>query len=90
MGTVSMKPIIGEIPWLASTRCLKNPAHRIRLFTRPSEPSALAPSPRQTGTHPFLNHGPLELGKYSHHLKERLTRRRSGVEPLLMQVEIDP
>jgi hypothetical protein len=32
-----------------------------------------------------LDHGALELGKHTHHLKHRLTGRRSGVEALLMQ-----
>ena len=36
-----------------------------------------------------MDHGALELGKHAHHPKHRLTGRRSGVEPLLMQEQID-
>jgi hypothetical protein len=36
-----------------------------------------------------LDHGALELGKYTHHLKRRLARRRRRVEPLLMQEQIN-
>jgi len=36
-----------------------------------------------------LDHGALELGKHTHHLKHRLARRRRRVEPLLMQEQVD-
>jgi hypothetical protein len=51
---------------------------------------ALAYGPLKAGTDPFLDHGPFELGKYAHHLKHCLAGRRRGVEPLLMQVEVNP
>src|SRR5262249_30342565 len=38
----------------------------------------------------FLDHRPLEFGEYAHHLEHGFACRRGGVEPLLMQVEIDP
>src|SRR6478609_11214005 len=56
-----------------------------RGYRRPTKPLPLAPGPRKPGADAFLNHGALELGKYAHHLKHRLTRRRRGVDPLLAQ-----
>jgi hypothetical protein len=55
----------------------------------PAELLALTPGPRQAGTDSFLNYRALELGKHSHHLEHRLAGRRGGVEPLLMQEQVD-
>src|SRR5262249_30810062 len=41
------------------------------------EAFTLTPGPRKPGTDSFLNHRPFELGKHAHHLKHRLTGRRS-------------
>lgn len=50
--------------------------------TRPTEPSPPCYSPRETGAHSLLNHRPFELGKYSAHLKHRLSRGGSCIDPL--------
>ena len=60
-----------------------------RGYWRPTKTLPLAPGPRKPGADAFLNHGTLELGKYAHHLKHRLACRRRGVEPLLMQEQVD-
>jgi len=54
-----------------------------------NEPFSFALGPRQASTDSFLDRGALELGKHAHHLKHRLTGRRSDVEPLLMQEQVD-
>ena len=89
----------GENPKLLSDLAHARPAgyrqslsdtlFQLRSYPRPSEPFALALGPRQASTDPFLNHGPLELGKHAHHLKHRLSSRRRRVEALLMQEQVD-
>ena len=53
------------------------------------QPFPLAPRPRKTRFDPLDNHRALELGKHTEHLKQRLSGWRAGVEPLLVQVDID-
>jgi len=52
------------------------PAKTLSLGLRPPEPSMYA----------FYNHGPLELGKYAKHLKQRLASRRGCINALLVKV----
>src|SRR5215813_12514971 len=54
------------------------PAKTLSLGLRPPEPSMYA----------FYNHGPLELGKYAKHLKQRLASRRGCINALLVKVQI--
>src|SRR5579883_25076 len=55
----------------------------------PPEALALAPRPRQARFDALDDDGALELGENAHHLEHRFPRRRAGIEPLLMQVQID-
>jgi len=50
---------------------------------------ALILGPPKPGADTFLNHCPLKLGEYAHHLEQRLAGRRRGVEALLVQKEVD-
>jgi hypothetical protein len=43
----------------------------------------------QTGPHSLLYHCALELGKHAHHAEHRAAAWCAGVEPLLVQVEVD-
>src|SRR5262249_24667120 len=45
----------------------------------------LTPGSREASTDSFLDHCPLELGKYAHHLKHRLPGGGRRVESLLAQ-----
>jgi hypothetical protein len=45
---------------------------------------ALVLGPRKASADPFLDHGALELGEYTHHLEHRLASRRRGVDSLLV------
>jgi hypothetical protein len=45
--------------------------------------------PCQPGADLFLDHRALELGKYTKHLKHGFPGRRSGIETLLMEEQID-
>jgi hypothetical protein len=72
-----------------SRQSLPDPLFQLGGYPRPPEPFSFALGPRQASTDSFLDHGALELGKHAHHLKHRLTGRRSGVEPLLMQEQVD-
>jgi hypothetical protein len=45
--------------------------------------------PLKASANPFLNNRAFELGKNPEHLKHGLARRRSRIETLLMQKEID-
>jgi hypothetical protein len=56
---------------------------------RPSR-LTLGASPLKACLHSLPDHGAFELGKHAHHLKHRLAGRRGGVEPLLVEHEIDP
>src|SRR5262245_47606342 len=47
---------------------------------RPAQLLALILGPPHASSHPLLDHGPLELGEYAHHLKQGLAGRRRGVE----------
>jgi hypothetical protein len=55
----------------------------------PAQFLALRPGPPEPRLHPFHDHGPLELGEHAEHLQHGLVGRRRGVEPLLVEVEID-
>lgn len=45
--------------------------------------------PTKTGADALLNHRPLELREYAHHLEHGLAGWRRCLEPLLMQVKVD-
>jgi len=51
---------------------------------------SLVPGPPQAGAHPLLDHRSLELGEHAHHPEHRLAGRRSGVEALLVEEQVDP
>jgi hypothetical protein len=53
------------------------------------EPLPLAPRPREAGLNALDYNATLELGKDAEHLKHRLSGWGAGVEPLLVQVEIN-
>jgi hypothetical protein len=59
------------------------------LYPTPAEFRPVCPSARETGVDPLSNNPPLKLRKYAQHLKHGLTRRRRGVEPLLMKEQAD-
>src|SRR5262245_21102953 len=69
---------------------LLDPFFQLGIQPGPPKLFSLTHSPPQASTDPFLNHGSLEFGEYAHHLKQGLAGRCGGVEPLLMQVKIDP
>ena len=58
-------------------------------YRRSAKPFPLATGPRQPSADSFLDHRPLELGEYAHHLKHRLVGRCRGVDPLLVQEQVD-
>jgi hypothetical protein len=62
----------------------------LRGYRRPAKLFALALGPRKACADSFLDHGALELGEHAHYLKHGLAGRCCGVEPLLVQEEIDP
>jgi hypothetical protein len=53
------------------------------------EPLPLAPRPREASLDPLDYNAALELRKDAEHLKHRLSGWGAGVEPLLVQVEIN-
>ena len=52
-----------------------------------SRPFGLCPCQPSHDT--FPDHGAFKLGKHAKHLKHRAAGRRGGVEPLLMQIQVD-
>ena len=60
------------------------------LAGRPSEAFPLAPRPLKTRFDTLDNHRALEFAEHAEHLKHDLTGWCAGVDPLLMEVEIDP
>ena len=52
-------------------------------YGRPPQPLALSPGSREPSADSFLKDGPLELGKYPHHLEEGFACGSCGVEALL-------
>jgi hypothetical protein len=56
---------------------------------RPAEALAFASGALQPCPDALLNHGALKLGENAHHPKQRLAPRRSRIDALLMQVEVN-
>jgi hypothetical protein len=50
---------------------------------------SLTHGPAEACADPFLDHGALELGEHTHHLKHGFACRRGGVESLLVKIEVD-
>jgi hypothetical protein len=75
---------------LARPQSLTDALLDLRRYGRPAKLFALFYGPFQASADSFLDHGALELGKYTHHLKHGFAGRRGGVDPLLMQIQIDP
>jgi hypothetical protein len=73
--------------WLVQGR--SDRLFHIGRYRRPTKALALAPGPRKPGADALLNHCALEFGEHAHHLKHGLACRRRGVDPLLMQEQID-
>jgi hypothetical protein len=71
----------------------EEPPHRL-IFTSRYHQTAQAlprcPRARQAGSDALDNYGALELGEHTHHLKHCLAGRGGRVDPLLVQLEIDP
>lgn len=58
-------------------------------YPRAAKLLALFFGPTKPGTHAFMDHRALELGEDPHHLKERFAGGHGGIQPLLVQEEID-
>jgi len=58
-------------------------------YARSAKLLALVYGSPESSTDSFLDHRPLELGKYAHHLKHCFPARSSRVEALLMQKQIN-
>jgi hypothetical protein len=72
------------LPQLAADRRL-----HLLVHSGPAQPLALRLGAPESSLHPLHDHGPLELGEDAEHLEHGLASRRRGVEPLLVEVEID-
>jgi hypothetical protein len=57
---------------------------------RPSQSRPFCLGPGEPGTDTFLDHGPLKLGKDPHHLEHSRTGRGGRIDPLLVQIKVDP
>jgi hypothetical protein len=59
--------------------------HRWPPKAPPLDPGLLEP-----GANPLADHLALELGEHTHHLEQRLAAWRGRIDPLAIQVQIDP
>ena len=73
------------IAFTSRKRCERSP----KTDWRSSQSFAICTSFDQTSGHTLADHLPFELRKYARHLEHRFSCRCRGVQPLLMQVEID-
>ena len=56
----------------------------------PAELRPLGLRTRKPGSDPLSDNLPLKFGKHAHHLEQRFTGGRRGIDRLVMQIEIDP
>jgi hypothetical protein len=58
-------------------------------YLGPFQSLTLSPCPVQSSLHPFLYHGPLELGEDAHHLEHYFAAGCRGVDALLVQIQVN-
>ena len=63
-------------------------------YPRPAERlaalRALLARPSNTSANAFLDNAALELGEHPEHLKQRLSCRCAGIDPLPIKVQVNP
>ena len=60
-----------------------------RRYLRATADPSFLPGPSQTCPDALLNHSAFELGEHAAHLEHGFAGGRGGVDPLLMQVEVN-